>query len=196
MDIAVVVQSQVASTRAGVMFTIDPAAGRDGQARDRGLVRAGRSRRVGLGVTRPLRGRQGDAHVLAREVRHKELVIEGVARRRHRHARDAPADEADAPDLSDGEVRELAELGRRIESTTAPRRTPSGRSTRTATCGCSSRDPSRASAAGGTRRRRPAADGRVLLRGLGAAPGRASGRARVVATLAESRRPRRAARSS
>jgi phosphoenolpyruvate synthase/pyruvate phosphate dikinase len=44
MDIAVVVQRQLASTRAGVMFTVDPATGRDDQPGHRGSVRPRRGR--------------------------------------------------------------------------------------------------------------------------------------------------------
>ena len=40
MDIAVVVQLQIASTRAGVMFTVDPASGERDRLRHRGVVRA------------------------------------------------------------------------------------------------------------------------------------------------------------
>ena len=124
------------STRAGVMFTIDPASGRDGPARDRGLVRARRGGRLGLGLARPLRGRQGGARASSsREVRRKELVIESVAGGSGTVTREARADEATAPVLSDDEVRELAELGRADRGALRRRRrTPSGRSTPTATC--------------------------------------------------------------
>ena len=54
MDIAVVVQRQVNSTRAGVMFTVNPATGRARRARHRGLLRPRRGGRLRLGVPRPL----------------------------------------------------------------------------------------------------------------------------------------------
>ena len=86
MDIAVIVQRQIASARAGVMFTIDPASGVDRPARDRGRVRARRERRQRTRLARPLRRRQGHArHPPARGApegaRHR-----GAARRRHPHA--------------------------------------------------------------------------------------------------------------
>ena len=61
MDIAVVVQRQLESTRAGVMFTVNPATGAARRARDRGLLRSRRGRRLRLGLAGPLRGGEGDA---------------------------------------------------------------------------------------------------------------------------------------
>ncbi len=49
------------STRAGVMFTIDPASGATRPPGDRGRLRARRGGRLGLGLARPLRRRQGRA---------------------------------------------------------------------------------------------------------------------------------------
>ena len=122
--------------------------------------------------------------ILAREVRRKELVVEGVPEAGGTVVRAARADEAEAPTLDDREVHELAELGRRIESHYgAPQDTewaydPEGRvwilQSRPVTT-LASDEPAAA----------PGQTGRVLLRGLGAAPGGASGRARVVATLSE-----------
>ena len=61
MDIAVVVQRQIASTRAGVMFTIDPASGRDDRLVIEGSFGLGEAVVVRLGLARPLRRRQGRA---------------------------------------------------------------------------------------------------------------------------------------
>jgi pyruvate,water dikinase len=122
--------------------------------------------------------------ILAREVRHKELVVEGVPEAGGTIVRESKPDEATAATLSDHEVRELAELGRRIEQHYgAPQDTewafdPDGRawilqSRPVTTLGGAAAEP-------------PAhADGRVLLRGLGAAPGSAAGRVRVMSSLSE-----------
>jgi pyruvate, water dikinase len=185
MDIAVVVQRQVASTRAGVMFTVDPAAGREDRLVIEGSFGLGES--VVSGSVSPDRYvvDKESLRILAREVRRKELVVEGVPEAGGTVVRAARADEAEAPTLDDREVHELAELGRRIESHYgAPQDTewaydPEGRvwmlQSRPVTTLAASEEPA------------PSRDqtGRVLLRGLGAAPGVASGRARVVATLAE-----------
>ena len=115
MDIAVVVQLQVASTRAGVMFTIDPST--DGPIeflRDRRLIWARSRPRVGQRFARPLRGGQGDVVDRQAEVRAKELAIEpveggGQSRRR------LSAEESMRPVLDDAEVGQLAALAVKIE---------------------------------------------------------------------------------
>ena len=122
MDIAVVVQRQIQSTRAGVMFTIDPSTGAHRPARDRGRVRARRGGRLGQRLAGPLRGRQGDAARSSRaRSRRKELVIEPLAGRRHRRRASCAATRPTRPVLTDDEVR----AGRRARprgsrSTTAP----------------------------------------------------------------------------
>ena len=185
MDIAVVVQRQLASTRAGVMFTVDPAAGREDRLVIEGSFGLGEA--VVSGSVSPDRYvvDKESLRILAREVRHKELVIEGVPETGGTVVREARADEAGAPTLDDHEVHELAELGRRIERHYgAPQDTewaydPNGRvwilqSRPVTTLAGALEEPAA-----------PSEDGRVLLRGLGAAPGSASGRARVVTSLAE-----------
>jgi pyruvate,water dikinase len=185
MDIAVVVQRQVPSTRAGVMFTVDPATGREDRLVIEGSFGLGEA--VVSGSVSPDRYvvDKGSLRILAREVRHKELIVEGVPEAGGTIVRGARADEAEAPTLSDDEVRELAELGRRIEAHYGtPQDTewafdPSGRvwmlQSRPVTTLGSALDEATA----------PEQQGRVLLRGLGAAPGVAGGRARIVASLAE-----------
>jgi pyruvate,water dikinase len=180
MDIAVVVQRQLASTRAGVMFTVDPSSGRDDRLVIEGAFGLGEA--VVSGSVSPDRYvvEKQSLRILAREVRHKELVVEGVPEAGGTIVREAKPDEATAASLSDDEVRELAELGRRIEQHYgAPQDTewaydPEGRawilqSRPVTTLG------------GATAH----ADGRVLLRGLGAAPGSAAGRVRVMSSLSE-----------
>ncbi len=174
MDIAVVVQRQVASTRAGVMFTVDPAAGREDRLVIEGSFGLGES--VVSGSVSPDRYvvDKESLRILTREVRRKELVVEGVPEAGGTVVRGARPDEAEAPTLDDREVHELAELGRRIESHYgAPQDTewaydPEGRvwilQSRPVTT-LASDEPAAA----------PGQTGRVLLRGLGAAPGGASG---------------------
>ena len=120
-----------------------------------------------------------------REVHHKDLVIEygpdGGTRQRA-----LPEEEALRPVLTDEEVVAVAELGGASSSTTAPRRTPSGRSTPTARCGCCRAGQSPLSmtrhlqsepATTQTERRA------VLLRGLGGAPGSGAVPVRVLGSL-------------
>jgi pyruvate, water dikinase len=178
MDIAVVVQRQLASTRAGVMFTVDPAAGRDDRLVIEGSFGLGEA--VVSGSVSPDRYvvDKDTLRILAREVRHKELIIEGVSGESGTEVRPATADEAAAPTLNDSEVHELAELGCRIEQHYgSPQDTewafdPDGRAWI-----LQSRPVTTMGAPGG--------EPQVLLRGLGAAPGSASGRARVVTSLAD-----------
>ena len=185
MDIAVVVQRQLASTRAGVMFTVDPASGREDRLVIEGSFGLGEA--VVSGSVSPDRYvvDKESLRILAREVRNKELVVEGVPEAGGTVVREARADEAEAPTLDDDEVRELAELGRRIEHHYgAPQDTewaydPDGRVWILQSRPVTTLGPAAAE--------EPAAadEGRVLLRGLGAAPGWAAGRARVVASLSE-----------
>ena len=172
MDIAVVVQLLVASTRSGVMFTIDPS---DGNA-DRIVIEGafGLGEAVVSGAVSPDRYlvHKSDLTIEAREVRRKELVIEpaadgGVVRRTPEAA------EAARAVLDDDEVREVAELGRRVEQHYgAPQDTEwtydgDGRLWLL---------QSRPVTTGGEH----PAEHEVLAKGLGAAPGLASGRVRVV----------------
>ena len=183
MDIAIVVQRQILSTRAGVMFTIDPASG----AADRLVIEGsfGLGEAVVSGSVSPDRYvvEKLSLAILAREVKRKELVIEphsggGTL------TRELTGDEALRPVLSDDEVREVAGLGLRIEGTTERPRTPSGASTPMDAPGCFSPRP--VTSSGGA----PAgavADGKILVRGLGAAPGSASGHVRVIRDARRSR---------
>ena len=124
MDIAVVVQRQVMATRAGVMFTIDPSSGE----RDRLVIEGsfGLGEAVVSGSVSPDRylvEKDGLA-IIAREVRRKELVIEPSADG-GTVTRELRGDEAKQPVLTDDEVRELADLGRRHSTTPCPERTRS-----------------------------------------------------------------------
>jgi pyruvate,water dikinase len=177
MDIAVVVQLQLASTRAGVMFTIDPAS----NSADRLVIEGsfGLGEAVVSGSVSPDRYvvEKQTLRILAREVRTKELIVEGSAGS-GTVVRPATEGEATAPTLSDAEVHELAELGRRIEEHYgSPQDTEWAYDPEGSVWMLQSRPV--------TTMTEPEAAGTVLLRGLGAAPGSASGRARVVTSLAE-----------
>jgi len=183
MDIAVVVQRQIPSTRSGVMFTVDPASGANDRLIIEGAFGLGES--VVSGSVSPDRYVVGKETLgtLRREVRRKELTIEpddgdGTT------TRVLEGHEAEQPVLSDDEVRRVAELGARIErhygaaQDTEWAVDPEGSiwmlQSRpvTATGGQPLAEP--------TRQQR----GEVLVRGLGAAPGVAAGAVRVIADLA------------
>ena len=176
MDIAVVVQLQIESTRAGVMFTIDPASGRDDRIVIEGAFGLGES--VVSGSVSPDRYvvDKGSLAIVARDVKRKELAIE-PARRGGTVTRRLGADEALRAVLDDDEVRELSELGLKIEhhygsaQDTEWAFSPDG-----AVWMLQSRP---VTSAGGPH------EGDTLLRGLGAAPGLADGRARKIRSTAE-----------
>jgi pyruvate,water dikinase len=189
MDIAVVVQRQILATRAGVMFTIDPASGADDRLIIEGSFGLGES--VVSGSVSPDRyvvSKQGLA-ILAREVRRKELTIEPQADG-GTVTRQLSGDEAHQPVLSDDEVREIAGLGLRIEGHYGtPQDTewafdPDGNAWM-----LQSRPVTSAGGTpmgdGGAPAEAAAADGEVLVSGLGAAPGAASGPVRVIRELHE-----------
>jgi len=181
MDIAVVVQRQIASERAGVMFTIDPSSG----ATDRLVIEGS----FGLGEA-VVSGRVSpdryvvDKKTLAislREIHPKEAVIESRAGG-GTVVRELTHDEGMRPALTDDEVIEVATLGKRIEQHYG-----------------SPQDTEWAFDAGGTvwmLQSRPVTtsggtavaeehEGEILVRGLGAAPGEASGPVRVLSALSD-----------
>jgi pyruvate,water dikinase len=183
MDIAVVVQAQISSTRSGVMFTIDPASG----AADRLIVEGA----FGLGESVVSGSVSPDRYVVAketlttlrREVRRKELTIEPTAEG-GTTTRELAGEEAERPVLSEAEVRRVAELGVRIERHYgAAQDTEWAIDADGAIWMLQSRP---VTATGGTPLAEPAAQarGEILVRGLGAAPGLASGPVRVIAELA------------
>ena len=114
MDIAVVVQRQIASTRSGVMFTINPATGNRDELVIEGSFGLGEA--VVAGKVSPDRY-VVDKTTLAitqRSIGRKEIVIEGEPQGGI-VTRQLGAEEAKRAALSDDEVHELAELGVRIE---------------------------------------------------------------------------------
>ena len=188
MDIAVVVQRQVDAERAGVMFTIDPATGADDRLVIEGSFGLGEA--VVSGRVSPDRYvvDKRTLAVLAREIHPKAEVIEprpdgGTAIRRLDEA------EATRPTLSDEEAREVAELGRRIERHYgSPQDTEWAYDRDGRVWMLQSRPVTAAGGAtpdGGPAAAAPAGKARVLLRGLGAAPGVAAGRAAVLGSLAD-----------
>lgn len=114
MDIAVVVQRQIESRSAGVMFTVNPASGDRGELVIEGSFGLGEA--VVSGAVSPDRFLI-DKQTLAirrRDVRSKELTIEydegsGTRTRQLEH------EEALRPALDEDEAKALAELGLRIE---------------------------------------------------------------------------------
>jgi pyruvate,water dikinase len=182
MEIAVVVQRQVDVERAGVMFTVDPASG----ARDRIVIEGafGLGEAVVSGRVSPDRYvvDKSTLAILAREIHPKTAVVEARSGG-GTSLREVSGDETLRPTLSDHEVRELAELGRQIERHyEAPQDTEwaidvDGRAwmlqARPVTALTDAATPAVEGA------------GRVLLRGLGAAPGSAGGPVALLASLTE-----------
>ncbi len=114
MDIAVVVQLQIPSTRAGVMFTVDPSTGERDQLVIEGSFGLGEA--VVSGSVSPDRYvvRKSDMSILTRSVKPKELVIE-PAEGGGTLTRELSASESMQAVLDDAEVTRLAELGLAIE---------------------------------------------------------------------------------
>ena len=181
MDIAIVVQRQVEATRAGVMFTIDPASGATDRLVIEGAFGLGES--VVSGSVSPDRYVVGKDRLAIerREVRRKELTIEALAGG-GTATRELGEHEAEQPVLDDEEVGRIAELGLRIEAHYgAPQDTEWAIDRSGAVWMLQSRP---VTAAGGESLAEPQAErGAELVRGLGAAPGAASGPARIVASL-------------
>ena len=187
MDIAVVVQSQVNSTRAGVMFTVNPATGERGELVIEGSFGLGEA--VVSGSVSPDRYvvEKATLAIRRREVHHKDLVIE-YAPEGGTSQRALSEEDAVRAVLTDDEVVAVAGLGRRIEEHYgSPQDTEWAFDPDGALWMLQSRpittlhDEAPASATTAE----PPAPQAVLLRGLGGAPGSASGAARVLTTLAD-----------
>jgi pyruvate,water dikinase len=182
MDIAVIVQRQLDVDRAGVMFTIDPSTGAGDQLVIEGAFGLGEA--VVSGRVSPDRYvvDKGTLAVRAREIHPKTAVIEarpggGTV------VREVEGEEALRPVLTDDEARALAELGIRVERHYgAPQDTEWAIDREGRTWMLQSRPVTAVGAAEPEERE---AHGTVLLRGLGAAPGVASGAVSVLGTLAD-----------
>ncbi|MHB8875724.1 MAG: phosphoenolpyruvate synthase [Myxococcaceae bacterium] len=175
-SLAVVVQEMVSSRRSGVMFTADPASGDVARI----VIEAG----FGLGEVVVGGQIEPDTYTLSKlgpklsEVRvgHKGFkIVRGPEGKEHRI--DLPDDEADRRVLSDEEAVALAKLGLRVEQHYG-----SPQDTEWAEEGgtfylVQSRPITTLAAKGG--------EGELLISGLGAAPGVASGKVRVLKSPSE-----------
>ncbi|HWA55006.1 MAG TPA: phosphoenolpyruvate synthase [Solirubrobacterales bacterium] len=177
MDIAVVVQRQVEATRAGVMFTIDPASG----DRDTLVIEGA----FGLGESVVSGSVSPDRYVVAkdglaierRETHHKELAVVAAANA-GTLTRQLSPEEAERAVLSDDEVARIAALGVAIETHYgAPQDTEWAIDADGEVWMLQSRP---VTSTGGEQQASAGPSGEDLVRGLGAAPGIASGRVRVV----------------
>lgn len=188
--LAVVVQTQVISDRSGVMFTIDPSTG----ARDHLVIEAA----LGLGEVVVSGAVEPDTYLVAKDG--PRLISARVGRQTHRlvadddgtvRREDLDPQHADARVLTDAEVLEVAALGLRVEAHYGqPQDTEwaysGGRlfmlqSRPVTTLGGGPLPAAGADAA--ETGSQPA--GTVLLRGLAAAPGRVTGRVRILQSPSE-----------
>lgn len=189
MDIAVVVQRQIASTRAGVMFTVDPVSG----SADRIVIEGsfGLGEAVVSGQVAPDRYvvSKSQMAILAREIKPKQLVIEpGNAGDTDGTSgtitRELGADERLRPTLTDGEALALAEHALQIEAHYGAAQDTEWAFDSDGKLWMLQSRPITTTAAGPAPAM--AADGHAeLVAGLGAAPGVASGPVRVVGDQAE-----------
>jgi pyruvate,water dikinase len=186
MDIAVVVQRQVDSTRAGVMFTVNPATGERGELVIEGSFGLGEA--VVSGSVSPDRYVVDKATlaIRRREVHHKDLVIE-YAPDGGTQQRTLSEEEALRPVLTDEEVVAVAELGRRIEEHYgSPQDTEWAFDPDGALWMLQSRPITTLHDVPTTGTASETSEPQVvLLRGLGGAPGSASGAVRVLTSLAD-----------
>ena len=182
MDIAVVVQRQIESTRAGVMFTIDPASGREDRIVIEGAFGLGES--VVSGRVSPDRYvvDKRTLAVVERDVKPKELAIEpatagGTVTRQLTH------DESLRPVLDDQEVHRLAELALRIEHHYGSAQDTEWAFDADGAVWMLQSRP--VTSVGGSGAEAPQPGGAPLVRGLGAAPGSAAGPARLIASTSD-----------
>jgi pyruvate, water dikinase len=187
MDIAVIVQRQLASTRAGVMFTVNPATGQRGELIIEGSFGLGEA--VVSGSVSPDRYVVDKATlaIRRREVHHKDLVIEYAPEGGTRQ-RTLSDEEALEPVLTDAEVVVVADLGRRIEQHYgSPQDTewafdPDGALWMLQSRPITTLHGEVPAGAAEAESSEPQA---VLLRGLGGAPGTAVGAARILTSPAD-----------
>lgn len=185
--IAVVVQRMVQADRSGVMFTVDPATSET----DRILVESawGLGETVVGGKVEPDRFvvRKSDLQILERHVAEKEFELVLDPRTGRNVRRELPPERGRAPSLEDEQVRALARLGLRAEEHYgAPQDMEfafEGEDlflvqTRPVTTAGEPKAPPPSA-------ERPT--GEVLVRGLGASPGMATGRVRVLRSPQEGR---------
>ncbi len=183
MDIAVVVQIQILSTRAGVMFTIDPASGDNDRLVIEGSLGLGES--VVSGQVSPDRYvvDKETLHIIKRDVKRKELVIEPLPDGGTR-TRELSGDESTQPVLSDDEVMTVAKLGIRDEEHYG---TPQDTEWAFDEEGLAWMLQSRpvTSSGGDTSVAIAQPEGEALVRGLGAAPGVGHGEVKIISELSK-----------
>jgi len=183
MDIAVVVQRQIQSTRSGVMFTIDPSTGDRERLVIEGAFGLGES--VVSGSVSPDRYvvRKDGLAIDRREVRRKELEIVSLpGGGTETHELDDTA--GNRPVLSDEEVRKVADLGVRIERHYgSPQDTEWAFDDEGAVWMLQSRPVTTAGGEAMGAAAETGERGKELVHGLGAAPGEASGAVRVISAL-------------
>jgi pyruvate,water dikinase len=183
MDIAVVVQRQLDVDRAGVMFTVDPATG----AADRLVIEGsfGLGESVVSGRVSPDRYvvDKAGGEILAREINPKTETIEPLAEG-GTAVREVAAEEALRPTLTDDEARALAEHGARIERHYGSAQDTEWAIDRGGRIWILQARPVTAAGAPAPAHRDTASE-KVLVRGLGAAPGSASGPVSLLESLAE-----------
>jgi pyruvate, water dikinase len=188
LSIAVVVQVMVDSRSAGVMFTIDPTTGDPDTIVIEGAFGLGDA--VVSGAVNPdhFEVDAGTLEITGRSIAHKPFMDVrgpdgGVVRR------DRQGDEADSPSITDDQVIELARIGRRIQEHYGSPQDIEWAiqdgdiyivQTRPVTA---VGHPSEAG--------RPTEEREVLVRGLPASPGSASGTARILASIEEGDRFRK-----
>ncbi|MGZ5325879.1 MAG: phosphoenolpyruvate synthase [Solirubrobacterales bacterium] len=183
MDIAVVVQTQILSTRAGVMFTIDPSSGARDQLVIEGALGLGES--VVSGQVSPDRYivHKDDLAIVKREVHRNELAIEPLPDGGTR-TRELSGEESSKPVLSDDEVREIAALGVRDEKHyETPQDTEWAFDDEGTAWMLQARPVTSIADVGEAAAAAP--DEEALVRGLGAAPGAASGEVKIVSELSQ-----------
>jgi pyruvate, water dikinase len=194
MDIAVVVQRQIASTRAGVMFTVNPATGDPNEIVIEGSFGLGEA--VVSGSVSPDRW-VVDKRTLSlrqREVKRKELAIESLPDGGTQR-RELSEQEALRPALSDDEAVRVAKLGLEIERHYgSPQDTEWAFDAAGGLWMLQSRPITTLGDASATKPQgeleasvpqAPASAREVLLRGLGGAPGGATGTVRILSSLDE-----------
>ncbi len=186
MDIAVVVQLQIASTRAGVMFTVNPATGDRGELVIEGSFGLGEA--VVSGAVSPDRYliEKATLAIRRREVHSKEITIE-YAPEGGTTQRELDESERLRPVLDDEEILAVARLGQRIESHYgSPQDTEWAFDPAGGLWMLQSRPITTLHDAGpeATEAAAPAEHpGTLLLRGLGGAPGSGSGPVRIMRSL-------------
>lgn len=188
MDIAVIVQQQIAATRSGVMFTANPATGK----RDELVIEGA----FGLGEAVVSGSVSPDRYLVEKhplwlwrsDVNYKELAVE-LDEQGGTRTRALSREDGQRPTLDEREVMAVAELGLRIEAHYgAPQDTEWAFDPGGGLWILQSRPITALRERDAVAAEPVAANSTVLLRGLGGAPGRGSGAVRVLSSLEDAER--------